>query len=161
MKRAPLLLPLALAGCNDMSRQPREDAYEASPLFPGGTVMQAAPAGTVARDQPLRDAAERTPPPLTPALLARGAERYAIACAPCHGIDGRGQGFVTTRGYPHPRSFLEPGQRAMSASHVYDVITRGYGVMYAHADRVKPADRWAIAAHVRVLQAAQEPGDAR
>jgi hypothetical protein len=41
------------------------------------------------------------------------------------------------------------------ASHVYDVITNGYGVMYSYADRVPPPDRWAIAAYIRLLQRAQ------
>ena len=40
-------------------------------------------------------------------------------------------------------------------SHFYDVITNGYGAMYSYADRVPPADRWAIAAYIRVLQQAQ------
>ena len=32
------------------------------------------------------------------------------------------------------------------------VITHGHGVMYSYADRVRPADRWAIAAYIRALQ---------
>lgn len=158
MTRAPYLLPLAclcLAGCGgNMVQQPRDDAYEASDLFADGMVMRHPPDGTVARDTPERIAATRRPP-LTPALLKRGAERYAIYCAVCHGADGRGDGIVTTRGFPHPPSYLEPRLRAAPASHFYDVITHGYGVMYSYADRVEPADRWAIAAHIRVLQQAQ------
>jgi mono/diheme cytochrome c family protein len=33
------------------------------------------------------------------------------------------------------------------------VITHGYGVMFPYADRVQPADRWAIVAYIRALQA--------
>ena len=29
----------------------------------------------------------------------------------------------------------------------------GYGAMYPYSDRVKPADRWAIVAYIRALQA--------
>ncbi|PYI93184.1 MAG: quinol:cytochrome C oxidoreductase [Verrucomicrobia bacterium] len=36
--------------------------------------------------------------------------------------------------------------------HFYDVITNGYGVMYAYASRIEPADRWAISAYIRALQ---------
>ena len=32
------------------------------------------------------------------------------------------------------------------------VITHGHGIMYSYADRVPPADRWAIAAYIRALQ---------
>ena len=41
------------------------------------------------------------------------------------------------------------------AQHFYDVITHGHGVMYSYADRVAPADRWAIAAYIRALQRSQ------
>ncbi|WP_150293935.1 c-type cytochrome [Sphingobium estronivorans] len=151
---------LLLTACNNMVQQPRYDAYEKSSLFPDGKVMQAPPDGTVARDEPEHAAAARRPAAITPALLARGKERYGIYCAICHGADGRGDGYVTTRGFPHPPSYLSPRLRIAPASHFYDVITHGYGIMYAYADRIPPADRWAIAAHIRVLQAAQPARDA-
>ena len=158
MRGLPCLL--LLAGCNNMVQQPRYDAYEESRLFADGKVMQAPPDGTVARDAPLLAAAARRPTAITPALLKRGEERYGIYCAICHGQDGRGDGYVTTRGFPHPPSYLSSRLRAAPASHFYDVITNGYGVMYSYADRVPPADRWAITAHIRVLQAAQPFRDA-
>ncbi|MGE5492563.1 MAG: c-type cytochrome, partial [Actinomycetota bacterium] len=40
--------------------------------------------------------------------------------------------------------------------HFFDVITRGYGIMYSYADRVEPADRWAIVAYIRALQLSQQ-----
>jgi mono/diheme cytochrome c family protein len=39
--------------------------------------------------------------------------------------------------------------------HFVEVITKGHGVMYSYADRVTPADRWAIAAYIRALQLSQ------
>lgn len=155
----PLSLLLLLGACNNMVQQPRYDAYEQSSLFPDGKVMQAPPDGTVARDEPVRAVAAQRPAAITPALLARGKERYGIYCTVCHGEDGRGDGYVTTRDFPHPPSYLSPRLRAAPASHFYDVITNGYGVMYSYADRVPPADRWAIAAHIRLLQAAQPERD--
>ncbi|KTR83790.1 hypothetical protein NS277_07460 [Novosphingobium barchaimii] len=147
------LLPLLLlSACNqNMVQQPRYDDYERLPLTANGTTMQAPPDGTVAQDTPLR-AAEAERPPLTPALLARGKERFGIYCSMCHGIDGRGDGIVPARGFPKPPSYLEPRLVRAPASHFYDVITRGYGVMYSYADRVSPRDRWAIAAYIRALQ---------
>jgi hypothetical protein len=35
------------------------------------------------------------------------------------------------------------------------VITRGFGAMFDMADRIPPADRWAITAYVRALQRSQ------
>jgi hypothetical protein len=32
-------------------------------------------------------------------------------------------------------------------------MTNGYGAMYSYADRVAAADRWAIVAYIRALQA--------
>ena len=37
------------------------------------------------------------------------------------------------------------------------MITNGYGAMYSYADRVPPADRWAIAAYIRALQRTKPP----
>jgi mono/diheme cytochrome c family protein len=42
--------------------------------------------------------------------------------------------------------------------YVFEVITRGYGAMPAHASQVKAEDRWRIAAYVRALQLSQGAG---
>jgi hypothetical protein len=39
--------------------------------------------------------------------------------------------------------------------HFFDVMTKGYGVMYSYAARVQPSDRWAIIAYIRALQLSQ------
>lgn len=154
--RAPVLLLLAaLAGCDQMREQPRYDAFEKARLFPNGQVNQLPPEGTVAQEDAAWQAAATTRPAMTPALLARGQARYRIACVQCHGEAGDGDGAVVSRGYPRPPAFTSPQVRALSAAQVVDVIARGYGVMYPHADRVAPADRWAIAAYVQALQLSQ------
>jgi hypothetical protein len=43
----------------------------------------------------------------------------------------------------------------MPLGHFYDVMTNGFGVMFSYSTRVEPADRWRIAAYIRVLQASQ------
>ena len=60
---------------------------------------------------------------------------------------------IVQRGFPHPPSFFSGKLRDAPSQHFYDVITHGYGVMYPYADRVEPADRWAIVAYIRALQA--------
>jgi hypothetical protein len=62
---------------------------------------------------------------------------------------------VVQRGFPHPPSFHSARLRAAPASHFFDVITKGYGVMYSYASRVPPHDRWAIIAYIRALQLSQ------
>ncbi|MEW9857081.1 c-type cytochrome [Novosphingobium sp. M1R2S20] len=157
MKRWLLLfLLLASAGCDqNMVQQPRYDPYEAAELFDRGMVFRHPPQGTIAREDLIRMRAAKQPP-MTLALLERGRERYAIYCIVCHGPEGRGDGPVVERGFPHPPSLLEPRLRDAPAAHFYDVISNGYGIMYSYADRVSPQDRWAMAGYIRVLQEASD-----
>jgi cytochrome c553 len=92
------------------------------------------------------------PMPITRATLERGRERFEIYCAPCHGRTGQGNGMIVQRGFPAPPSYDIERLRQAPVGHFFDVITRGYGVMYSYAQRVPPDDRWAIAAYIRVLQ---------
>ena len=142
--RRGLLLIAALAplgGCDDMSVQPKQKVY--SPLV--GPVQ--IPSGTVEYDdKPARA------PPVTLALIERGQDRFRIYCTPCHSELGDGHGMVVQRGFPPPPSYHTDRLRQAPVQHFYDVITNGYGAMYSFADRVQPADRWAIAAYIRALQ---------
>ena len=95
------------------------------------------------------------PLPVTAATLARGQERFGIFCAPCHGPLGDGDGLVARRGFPNPPSYHSDRLRNAPDSHLFAVITHGYGAMYPYANRVPPADRWAIVAYIRALQRSQ------
>jgi mono/diheme cytochrome c family protein len=130
-----------LAGCDNMDNQPKQKAY--SPLVGPAPV----PSDTVEfQSQPVKA------PAVTLVLLERGQERYRIYCTPCHSELGDGHGMIVQRGFPPPPSFQ---LRSASPQHIYDVITRGYGVMYSFADRVQPADRWAISAYIYALERSQ------
>ena len=141
---AVLCLGLLLAGCDDMSTQPHEKNYSpaASPV--------ALPAGTVQFEE-----IPTVPPPVTLALLERGQEQFRIYCTPCHSELGDGNGMIVQRGFPRPPNYTEAKLLRAKPQHFFDVITKGYGVMYSFADRVKPADRWAIASYIRALQLSQ------
>jgi mono/diheme cytochrome c family protein len=142
---AVLVLCLAfLAGCDNMDDQPKQKAY--SPLVGPAPV----PADTVEfQSRPV------TAPAVTLVLLERGQERYRIYCVPCHSELGDGHGMIVQRGFPPPPSLQSDPLRSAPPQHIYDVITRGYGVMYPLADRVSPADRWAIAAYIFALGRSQ------
>lgn len=149
----PLIL---LAGCDlSMKEQARGDPQGSAQLWPGGPPRQGPPDGAVAMTDPARAEALAHPPALTPALIERGQERYGIFCSVCHGAGGDGDGKVVQRGFPPPPSFHEPRLVAAPPAYVVDVITHGHGIMYSYADRVAPADRWAIAAYVKALQRAR------
>jgi mono/diheme cytochrome c family protein len=154
MRRPLLLSALLLAGCHQnltMSDQKKLDEWERSSVFRNGKVLQSPAPGSVSREQDLGNVlAEK--PPLTLALVQRGRERFNIFCSECHGPTGDADGMVVQRGFPKPPSFHEVRLVNAPDEHFVDVITNGHGVMYSYADRVPPADRWAIAAYIRALQ---------
>lgn len=159
---AALAALAVLAGCGDgpMAVQPKLMPSQASGLFADGKANQAPPPGTVARGALAEAARLERRPPLTPALLARGRERFDIYCSPCHGRLGDGNGLVPQRGFPHPPSFHQQRLRDAPAAHFLDVIENGYGAMFSYAARVPAADRWAIVAYIRALQLSQRaPAD--
>jgi mono/diheme cytochrome c family protein len=128
----------------------------ARPLVPGTVARgQAAPDDPVMTGRQGPNLLTTFPIPITPAALARGQERFNIYCSPCHGRTGNAEGPIVKRGFPPPPDYAIRRLRDAPVGHFFDVITNGYGVMYSYAARVQPADRWAIAAYIRVLQHAR------
>ena len=148
-------IALLTGACDvSMSKQPKYRSYDPSELWDNGTSAQPLPDGVVAQNAITRDEVTANPPQVTPALLARGRERFDIFCSPCHGLDASGKGVIVQHGFPAPPNFHSRELMAFPARRIFDTITNGHGVMYSYADRVEPADRWAIAAYIRALQLA-------
>jgi mono/diheme cytochrome c family protein len=158
-----LAVLLAPACRQDMHDQPKLEAYEASAFFADGRAMRPRVPGTVARGEREHDAhflegrtggelAATFPLEVTRATLLRGRERYDVYCAPCHDRAGTGEGIVVKRGLKRPPSLHIERLRSAPPGYVFDVISRGFGSMSDLAERVPPADRWAITAYVRALQ---------
>ena len=159
VKQAIIIAAMAvvLAGCGlSMTQQRKYTTYAPATLWTDGTSARPLPDGAVAEGDLARDATAAHPPPATGALLARGQERFNVFCAPCHGLAGDGDGVIVAHGFPQPPSYHLDRLLAAPGRHFYDVITKGYGVMYSYADRVDPHDRWAIAAYIRALQLSRE-----
>ena len=164
-----LVLSAAVAGCRrDMFQQPYSKPLASSDFFQDNH-MASRPlvAHTVARGHLNADRVfytgkvatnlvETFPFPITREVLERGRERFDIYCAPCHGRTGEGNGMVVQRGFPAPPSYHIDRLRKAPVGHFFDVMTQGYGIMYPYAERVEPADRWAIAAYIRALQKSQD-----
>jgi mono/diheme cytochrome c family protein len=159
-----------LCGCEnamkDMYDQPKykplaasqlwQDGRASRPLEPDTVAYSAgALAGTASGRRDLTAAAIPEPPTYTRAALERGRERFTIYCQPCHGAAGDGDGYITRRGFPNPPTYHSDRLRQAPDSYFFQVMTNGYGVMYPYADRVTPADRWAIVAYIRALQLSQ------
>ena len=94
------------------------------------------------------------------AVLQRGQQRYNIYCTPCHSMLGDGNGMIVQRGFKRPPSFHLQRLRNAPLGYFYDIIGNGFGGMPDYAAQVKPADRWAIAAYIRVLQYSQNATEA-
>jgi mono/diheme cytochrome c family protein len=157
-------LLLLAAGCRqNMHNQHKVRTLAASDFFPDGQGARPIPAHTVARGD-LRegwaytglDAANKPavqlPFPLTREVLLRGEERFNIFCSPCHDRQGTGRGMIVQRGYKQPTSYHVERLRNAPVGYFYNVITEGFGVMPSYAPQIPVADRWAIAAYIRVLQ---------
>src|ERR1035437_47641 len=97
------------------------------------------------------------PVPVTKELIDRGKERFNIYCIVCHGPLGNADGMIVRRGFPQPPTYHDDRLRNAPVGHFFDVMTNGWGKMGSYAYQVQPADRWAIAAYIRTLQAAQDP----
>jgi cytochrome c553 len=158
-----VILVMFTACRRDMFNQPRSKPLGESDFFLDGASSRPIPPHTVARGFLDEDEAyyegmigtnlvTEFPFAVTRRVLERGRERFDIYCAVCHGPTGEGNGMIVQRGFPAPPSYHIDRLRQAPAGHFFDVITRGYGVMYPYASRVEPADRWAIAAYIRALQ---------
>jgi cytochrome c553 len=163
---APLVI-CALASCRpDMANQPRAKPLSESNFFADGTNARPLPQHVVARGDVREDDVFYTgltnkaqvaqlPVLVTPELLMRGREQHAIFCAECHGGGGNGDGPVVLHGFPQPPSYQLDRLRNAPAGYLFDVTSNGHGTMAGYAAQIEPADRWAIAAYIRSLQATQ------
>ncbi len=92
------------------------------------------------------------PVPVNAALVARGRERFAIYCAPCHGAAGDGNGVTTKFGMAAVAKFHDERIIKMGDGEIYNTIANGKNLMLPYGDKLDPQDRWAVVAYVRALQ---------
>lgn len=165
MKRLALLLAsMAATSCdestvwheldpdlNRMLEQPRSDAYDPSPVFDDGKSMQTPPRGTLPHDL-----APSIEPAYTRAVLEEGRARFEVVCATCHGVLGDGASVVASKmSLRKPPSLYEERLLSREPRAIVATITEGFGLMPSYADVLSPADRWAVAGYVKVLQLAR------
>jgi len=166
----------------DMDWQKKYKAQKVSPFFADGRTSRPQVAGTLARGDYIAeedmafhtgvnlDGSEVTefPIPVSAAMMERGRERLGIYCAPCHGIDGVGNGMVALRAerlkanpttpdsstWTAPLSFVDPAGAVMTQTigKLFKTITNGERTMPAYGSQIPPEDRWAIILYVRALQ---------
>lgn len=155
---------------SDMDYQPKYRAQSSNAFFYNQMTMQQPVPGTVALGELLEDDAlilgkdadgnyvATIPLPRDEALLARGANRYAIYCTPCHRASGDGEGILFSRGGVPTTSLHDERVRAMPDGELFGVISTGLGLMPSYAYPLSHEDRWAVVAYVRKLQDGVELG---
>jgi len=174
--RAIVLALFALSGCKGgpaspdlarMKHQRRPHLYGDSPFFDDGRAMRTPPSGTVSRERILGNPAftegvvdgkyvERIPIGLNRAIVERGRDRYDVYCAVCHSVDGDAESAVAREmTLRHPPALTDPVVRGFPPGRIFQVASRGYGLMPDYASALSPEDRWAVVAYVRALQRSQ------
>lgn len=131
------------------------------------------PEGTVPVGMPMKASeitlaeGEKLPNPNPPSLpsLENGRAQFGIYCAPCHGMQGLGDGPVA--GPPYGKGpfvavlpIAGPVGKALTSGftdgHIFSVISQGVRRM-PNYKRIPPSDRWDIVNYVRYLNG-QVPG---
>jgi hypothetical protein len=179
---AAALLALTASACDEnvldpmADRQPKANRYRESKFFDDGLTMQAPPEGTVPRervtlnarlttgreaDGPIQTNGEPMPMyvttiplPVTRKLLDLGRRRYDITCGTCHGPLGDGDSIVARnmalRPPPSLHRYIDK-----PAGYIFEVATKGFGMMASYAAETTVEERWAIVAYIRALQLSQ------
>jgi hypothetical protein len=158
--------------------QPRAGRYKESAFYSNGLTMQAPPEGTVPREritqnaplttgrlpdgpvqpngEPLPHFVSSIPLPLTRELLALGRKRFDITCATCHGPLGDGNSIVATQmSLRQPPSLVQRKYVEKPAGYLFEVASRGFGLMASYAAELDVHERWAVIAYLRALQLSQ------
>ncbi len=172
-----LLAALVLTACDrsrtdrgydyfpDMFYSPAYKTYSDHLLLPGEKTMQPLPDGSLpvgftpypydnsveARELAGKELA--APFQVSDELISQGKEKYEIFCMHCHGAGGKGDGILYTSGkyLVKPSSLVEGEILNKPSGEIFHVITRGWGVMGAHATLIRPEDRWKIVMYVEEI----------
>ena len=157
-------------------RQPKANRYRESKFYSDGLTMQAPPAGSVPREritlnprlttgrepdgpiqtngEPLPMYVTTIPVPMSRKLLDVGRKRYDITCGTCHGMLGDGDSIVARQMALRPPPSLHR-YTDRPAGYLYEVISKGFGMMASYAAELTIEERWAVVAYVRALQLSQ------
>jgi len=152
----------------DMDRQPKIRPQTRNTFFPDGMSSRLPVEGTIARgahfaDLPVNTGRETgstnfvavNPLEVNELVMARGRERYAISCLPCHSPVGDGNGVTKKLGMAVVANLHDARIVKMTDGELFHVITHGRNLMGPYGDKIVPEDRWAIVAYTRALQLAR------
>jgi mono/diheme cytochrome c family protein len=108
---------------------------------------------TQGKDRSGRDVTA-VPVAVTGELMQLGRKKFDIYCATCHGLLGDGVSPVASQmSLRPPPSLLK--LHNVGPSHLFQVISQGYGLMPSYAAELEPQDRWAVVVYVWALRRSQ------
>lgn len=99
-------------------------------------------------------------------VLSEGKRLYEIYCSPCHGMDGKGDGLVVTKGgFAIPplytdtsASMTKHNVNNMTAGQIYHTIMVGSTIMGSYSSQLNEDERWKIVHYVQKLQGPKTEG---
>jgi mono/diheme cytochrome c family protein len=157
----------------DMDDQPKYEPQEGNVVFADRRGMRPVVDGTVARGELDVGGPAATgrvgegwvtaiPVPVDETTMRNGRDRFDTFCAPCHGVDGSGNGIVNERAnrlaegsWTPPTDLRTDLVRDREDGHLYNTITHGIRNMPAYGPQIPAEERWAIVAYLRALQRSQ------
>ena len=167
MRLVALLAVAVAAACQgwgidpDLERmidQKRFEPGEATTYFADHRILRVPPAGTVPRERVFHiPPADGFPAAMDLEALKRGRRRFEITCAACHGLIGDGDSKVAENmSLRRPPSLHEDRLRARTPAQIYEIVTRGFGLMPPLREQLPTVEeRWEVVAYVKALQLSQ------
>jgi mono/diheme cytochrome c family protein len=173
-----------VVGCDEnvldpmADRQQKSIRYKESNFYADGLSMRAAPEGTVPREritlnprlttgrepdgpmqmnaEPLPNYVATVPIPVSRKLLDLGRKRFDITCGTCHGPLADGKSIVGSQmALRPPPSLIDPKYVSKPAGYIFEVASKGFGMMASYAAELSVEERWAVVAYLRALQLSQ------
>jgi mono/diheme cytochrome c family protein len=104
------------------------------------------------------DAAEKFKNPIPPdeKSITTGGQMFAIYCVPCHGKQGKGDGYVGQKFIVRPPDLSAKTTIDRTDGYIWAQMTFGRGIMPTYGNDLNPTERWHVVNYVRsVVQKAE------
>ncbi len=95
----------------------------------------------------------KNPTPAEQKSVELGGRLFGIYCTPCHGYQGKGDGFVGKKLVLQPYDLTADQTKQRSDGYIFGMMTFGGAIMPSYANDLSPSERWHVVNYVRkVLQ---------
>ena len=100
-----------------------------------------------------RAGVELTSPLVTnKANIEAGQRVYEAMCTQCHGVEGKGDGALSTNGHIAGIPSYADKLKDLPEGKMYHTLTWGKGLMGSHASQLSQRQRWEVIEYIKVLQ---------